>query len=114
MKWYLIKLVFNIDINDGGNRTQFDEQLRIIEASSAADAFYKARSLAKDEEEILINQRGQTVNWKFIDVADVKELELKNGSLLCSKTHVDEDYSEYIKSVHRKSQVLQLRDIALA
>jgi hypothetical protein len=114
MKWYSINLVFNIDINDGEDRTQFDEQLRLIEAASSADAFFKGRMLGKEEEEILVNKKGRTVQWKFIDVSEVKMLEMKSGSMLYSKTYIDDNYTEYINSVSRKSQVLQLQDAVLS
>ena len=51
MEKYLAKLMFNINIDNGNDASQFDEQVRIIESRSLEDAFYKARVIGKKEEE---------------------------------------------------------------
>jgi hypothetical protein len=51
-------------------------------------AFQKARTIGKKEEEIFINNESKLVNWQFIDVADVYEIEsLKDGEQVYSTTH---------------------------
>lgn len=114
MKWYSIRLVFNININNGEDKSQFDEQYRLVEAVSPSDAFFKGLSIGRQEEEIFINNNGKAVNWQFIDVADVQQLELKSGSLINSRLHVSDDSDNYIDLIHWKSQALQVHDNAFA
>ena len=52
MEKYLAKLMFNINIDNGNDASQFDEQIRIIESPSLEEAFYKARVIGKKEEEV--------------------------------------------------------------
>jgi hypothetical protein len=114
MKWYSIRLVFNININNGEDRCQFDEQLRLVEAASTADAFFKGITIGRREEETFINNQGKTVNWQFIDVAEVHPLEMKNGSLICSRLHVDDNHNNYIDLIRRKSQAIQVHNTTFA
>ena len=114
MKWYSIRLVFNININNGEDKSQFDEQLRLVEAASTTDAFFKAVNIGRQEEEIFINNQGKAVSWQFIDVADVHPLEMKNGSLICSSLHVDDNHDNYIDLIQRKSQAIQLHETAFS
>jgi len=113
--WYIAKLVFNINISSRNDADQFDEQLKLIEAVSPADAFFRARTIGKREEDEFVNSNNDTVIWKFIDVADLKPLsEFSHGTSVYSFTHVDEDADDYINFVQRKAMYLQSRDIAFA
>ena len=49
MQKYLAKLMFNINIDNGTDASQFDEQIRIIESHSVEDAFHKARGIGRKE-----------------------------------------------------------------
>jgi hypothetical protein len=42
MKKYIAKLMFNINIDNGKNAHQFEEQTRIIESQNIDSAFHKA------------------------------------------------------------------------
>src|SRR3954464_10338756 len=87
MKKYLVKLMFNINIDNGNNTSEFDEQIRVVEANSLENAFYKARSLGKKEEETFLDAESKMVSWNFIDVAEVYPLEeIKDGEQLYSNT----------------------------
>ena len=55
MQWYLAKIVFRIICGDGNHSSQFDEQLRLISANNEDEAFYKAQSLGKQEEDSFLN-----------------------------------------------------------
>jgi hypothetical protein len=115
MKWYIAKLVFNINISNGKDTAQFDEQLRLIEAVSPADAFFRARTIGKKEEDEFVNSNNDKVSWNFIDVADIKAVpEFSHGTPVYSFTHVDQDAGDYINFIRRKAMYLQSRDVAFA
>ncbi|RYG02923.1 MAG: DUF4288 domain-containing protein, partial [Chitinophagaceae bacterium] len=61
MNWYLSKLVYQIICGDGNHTPQFDEQLRLIQASDDTVAFAKARSFGYREEEVFLNQKQSLV-----------------------------------------------------
>ena len=115
MNWYIAKLVFNINISNGKDDGQFDEQLRLIEAVSPSDAFFRARNIGRKEEDEFVNSNNETVSWTFIDVADIKAVpEFSHGTSVYSFTHVDQDASDYINFIRRKAMYLQTRDVAFA
>lgn len=108
MNWYIAKIVFNININYGSQQTQFDVQLRIIEAINKNEAYSKACSMGKGEEMVFKNEDGNLVDWKFIDVAEVHDLTvLADGALVYDFTHVDEDPHEYINFIKRRAMDFQ-------
>ena len=45
MNRYLVKLMFNINIDNGKHAHQFDEQIRIVEAYNQEAAFQKKKHL---------------------------------------------------------------------
>jgi len=115
MKWYIAKIVFHININHGEHHSQFDESVRLIEAESMNDAFHKARSIGKKEEVEFVNKMNELVEWKFIDVSDVYQLEeLKHGSEVHSSTLVDYRSADYISMVRHKAQILRDKAIILS
>ncbi len=116
MNWYLTKLIFNINVNNGGNDVQFDEQLRLIKASDAEEAFYKARVLGKEEEKNQPEEKGlNQVKWKFIDVAELNCIsELKDGMEIYSTTHEQEEASDYIKFIRHRAMVIQSNHLSFA
>jgi len=54
MNWYLAKIVFRIVCGDGEHTPQFDEQLRLILASSKEEAFKKAGHKVEKEKKTFI------------------------------------------------------------
>lgn len=113
MNWYLAKLVFSINIDNGKQASQFDEQTRLIQAGSLEQAFYKARSIGKQEEETFLNKNNNLVSWKFIDVVDLHALQdLKDGGLVYSTTHEKEESSSFIQFIRQKSMVIQTEVLA--
>lgn len=108
MNWYITKLVFNIDIENGKNNAQFDEQLRMIKAESIDEAFFKARALGKSEEAMFVNTNKKLVNWKFIDVSEIQLVnELSDGAEIYTSTHETEEVNAYINFVRHKAMVIQ-------
>lgn len=115
MKWYIVKLVFNIHISNDRNSSQFDEQLRLVEASDPTSAFAKARLIGNKEEHSFTNDKGENVSWKFIDVAELNFMnELKHGAEIYSHTHEDNQPEDYINFIRLKSLMIQSGDLIYA
>ncbi len=115
MKRYLVKLMFNINIDNGNHAHQFDEQIRLVEASNLETAFQKARLIGQKEEEAFINKDNQIVNWQFIDVVDLFELEsLKDGEQLYSTTHENAERDSFIDHVRQKAMLIQAKSLTFA
>jgi hypothetical protein len=119
MNWYLAKIVFRIVCGDGDHLPQFDEQLRLIGANSKEDAFHKAQSMGKKEEETFLNRKEQLVQWQFINVSELYRLsELIDGAELYSRIEEKENAEAYIYTVNQKaanlfiSQTHQLLQLA--
>ena len=108
MKWYIAKVIFKIT-NSGSKKSQFDEHLRLVEATSFEEALLKARILGLSEEDSFINNHRQPVKWEFVNVAELIPLhELKDGLEVYSQIHEPEEANSYIHYVHQKAASLQL------
>ena len=46
MNWFLAKIVYRIVCGDGDHTPQFDEQLRLVQATDESSAFEKAKAIA--------------------------------------------------------------------
>lgn len=104
MKWYMAKIVYQIICGDGDHTPQFDEQLRLVHAESNLHAFYKARKIGRQEEDCFLNYINKPVEWKFIDVAEIRLLDaLADGAEVYSKICEDENEYNYIHSVRLKA-----------
>jgi hypothetical protein len=115
MKKFLVKLMFNINIDNGNHTSQFDEQIRIVESNSIENAFQKARGMGKKEEETFVNNNNELVHWKFIDVIDLYELDsLKDGEQVYSNTHEKTDTNSFISYIRQKAMVFQAKNLTFA
>lgn len=104
MHWYLAKIVFRIVCGDGEHLAQFDEQLRLIGADSKEDAFHKAQSMGKKEEETFLNRKEQLVQWQFINISELYRLsELIDGAELYSRIEERDNADAYIYTVNQKA-----------
>lgn len=104
MNWYVAKIVFNIISGDGNHAPQFDEQYRLVRAASLEDAFYKAKQIGINEEEIMVNTDKEVVKWEFVNIAELLPVsELKDGMELFSSIHETESRESYIETVHLKA-----------
>jgi uncharacterized protein DUF4288 len=107
MKWYLAKIVYRIICGDGNHTSQFDEQLRLIEAEDDMHAFQKARIMGDNEEDNFLNDKNKPVQWKFIDVSELHALDnLIDGVELYSKICEEESPTDYIRSVNNRAKHL--------
>ena len=108
MNWYIVKLVFHIEIEAAENNRQFDEQLILVEAKTLDAAFSIARSKGKSEEVLFQNIRKKSVAWKFIDISEIHLLSgLNDGAQIYSSTHESEEANDYIRFVKQKALMLQ-------
>ena len=105
MNWYLAKIVFRIICGDGDHTPQFDEQLRLISASSKEEAFKKAQLTGEKEKETFYNRRQQLVQWQFINVSEIYKLsELIDGAELYSRIEERDNAEAYIHVVNQKAE----------
>src|ERR1044072_561877 len=115
MQQYLAKLMFNINIDKGKNVSQFDEQIRLIEANSLESAFLKAKSIGRHEETVFLNQNNKTITWEFIDVTELYPLnEFKDGEQLFSVTHDEKDAASFLNYIREKSMEIQVKNLTFA
>jgi len=108
MNWYLSKMVFRIICGDGNHAAQFDEQLRLITANSKEEAFHKAQLLGVKEEEMFFNTAQQLVQWQFISISELYQLqELIDGAELYSRIEEQENADSYLHIVHKKAEQIR-------
>jgi hypothetical protein len=111
MSWYLAKIVFKITCGDGKHIAQYDEQLRLITAGNREEAFYKAQSVGKQEEETFFNQKEQLVKWQFINVCELYQInEMIDGAELYSRIAEKENPEHYEYILNKKAENILLTD----
>ncbi len=109
MNWYIAKLIFQIKGN-GMHKSQFDEHLRLIEATHFEEAFLKARMLGIRSEDSVFNNNHGPLKWEFVNVMELNEMkELKHGIELHSQVREMEEAANYINFVHNQAACMQLR-----
>jgi len=108
MNWYLAKIVFRIICGTGNHTPQFDEQIRLVTAASYTEALARVRDLGIKEQDLFLNQKSELVEWKFINVVELKMIdELKDGMELYSRVEEAEDASRYIEFINNKAEELK-------
>ncbi len=112
MNWYLAKMVFRIICGEGNHTAQFDEQLRLIAASSKEEAFHKAQVLGGREEEIFFNNNQQLVQWRFISVSELLRLsELIDGAEVYSRIEEKDNADVYLHIIQKKAEQIRFDNI---
>jgi hypothetical protein len=107
MKWFVAKIIYQIICGDGKHASQFDEQLRLINAEDDLHAFYKARHIGESEEDDFLNHINKPVQWKFIDVSEIYKLDkLIDGAEICSRICEEDNADTYIRNVQLRSKYL--------
>ena len=115
MNWYAAKIVFMITSGKGEHIPQFDEQLRLIQASTAQHALEKARLLGAGEEDEFTNLRDEKVKWEFVDVSELTEIkEFKDGAEILSKITEADNSASYIYMVKQRAMNIEKRTSALS
>lgn len=108
MNWFLAKIVYRIVCGDGTHTPQFDEQLRLIEAPNAEEAFDKARNIGEQEQEMFLNQHDKLVQWQFINVSELYRISaLIDGAELYSRIQETDNAELYMEIVHKKAAHIQ-------
>lgn len=107
MNWYITKIVYQIICGEGNHTAQFDEQLRLIRALDAQEAFQKAQRLGLTEEQCFRNDKHHLVQWKFIDVCELYQLsELIDGAEIYSRVQETDDAARFISMVRNKADYI--------
>ena len=107
--WFIAKLVFNISTAQQDHKPQFDEQLRLITATTLEEAFLKARKLGLQDEDSFLNDDHHRVKWEFINVAEILPLtSLEDGIELYSQVHETDEAKSYIQDVHQRAIFLRM------
>ncbi|MBL7734292.1 MAG: DUF4288 domain-containing protein [Chitinophagaceae bacterium] len=108
MNWYMAKIVFRIICGEGNHTPQFEEQIRLIHATDANEAFEKARSIGETNEIIFLNHRRQEVQWQFVNVAELNRLSgLDHGAELFSHIHEADEAEQYIELINDKAETIR-------
>jgi hypothetical protein len=110
MSWYLAKIIYRITCGSGHHGPQFDEQLRLVEAHSDAEAYQRALELGRSGEDSFANKEAQLVAWSFVDIAELHRLHtLLDGAELYSQVREMDDAADYINFVHYKARCIRER-----
>ncbi len=74
MSYYLATLCYEIICGDGRHTPQFEEQVRLLEATSRTEALKEADEIGKQE--LLLWQFNKTsrVEWKFLGIKELIRL----------------------------------------
>lgn len=108
MNWYMAKLVYRIICGKGAHTPQFEEQLRLIEASSREEAYFKAIAIGSNEEVQFPNSRQELVQWKFINISELYQLsEVVDGTELYSRIEEREEGEVFEDMVHARATWLR-------
>lgn len=107
MSWYIAKIVYRIVCGNGEHTPQYEEQLRMIEASSKSEAFKKALQMGIKEEVQFLNQQHKLVQWKFIDVSELYQLhQVADGAEIYSRIEEKDDADIFEVFVHAKASFI--------
>ena len=104
MKWYLAKIVFKIISGEGTHMSQFDEQLRLINAANIEQALEKAYATGQSNEDMFLNEKNQLVQWKFLNVPELFEMgQFQDGMEIYSRIQEAEDGDSYQDFINAKA-----------
>ena len=107
MSWFVAKVVYRIVCGNGEHTPQYEEQLRLIDASSKSEAFKKALKMGIKEEVQFLNQQQKLVHWKFIDVSELYQLhEVADGTEIYSRIEEKDDADIFEVFVHAKASFI--------
>jgi hypothetical protein len=112
MNWYLTKLIFSVDAEEPHRKAQFDEQLRLVKATSETDAYFRGKQLGNSLQTKFLTEKGELISWRFVDVNEVVELpELRDGIELYSNTVETTEKENFINSVLQKGIAIQSKNM---
>lgn len=103
MAWYVSKIVFRIVINNQPS-SQFDEQIRLIEAIDIDDAFIKAQEIGIKEQECFEGLHKQELKWVYIGTSHINALNsLTHGEQFFSLTNDADEADSYANFILSRS-----------
>lgn len=112
MNWFLAKIVYRIICGEGNHIAQFDEQLRLIVAANEQEAFQKAASIGRQEEDCFYNNSKKLVQWKFVNVPELYRIaELVDGAELYSRIEEKDNGEMYTELVHKRAATIELNTV---
>lgn len=108
MNWFIAKIIYQIVIANGEHAPQFEEQLRLVQAIDKDAALEKALALGEKEESLFYNYRDEPVYWKFLDVAELRQVHhLNDGLQLYSHIEEPEHADAYMALVQSKAKSIR-------
>jgi hypothetical protein len=108
IKWFIVKMVFQVIHGHQRHTPQFDEQLRLIQAMDANEAFIKANRAGAQIEETFTNNRNEIVRWVFVNITELWEAGvLSDGAEIYSFTTEVENEKEYISETTNRAHFIQ-------
>ncbi len=104
MKWYLARIVYQIQCGANEGLAQFEDQLRLIAATNEVEALNKTKLVGENEQTSLVNSQNQLVQWSFVNVVELYCIsEFLDGAELFSAITEVSDAEGYINLVNDKS-----------
>lgn len=104
MSWFISKIIFEVDCGVPRQHRQFEEQLRLVEATNPIEAYHKAVAIGQKGQESFLNQNQQVITWKFINVEEIRALDnWHDGMELNSIIKEVEDAQAYVNFVNDKA-----------
>ena len=105
--WYISKIVFRIVIDEKPT-SQFDEQIRLVEAKDMDEAFAKAQQIGMREQETFLSVNKQECKWTYLGTTHLKALNaLQDGVQFFSLTNDAEEADSYANFVLERTKVLR-------
>lgn len=80
--WFTARLLFESTINpnvDDDVEPLMEQSMKIFHAKNVEEAMIKAVDLGKKEEHSYKNDQEQTVEWKFVEVLELQDIDVING-----------------------------------
>lgn len=108
MNWYMSKVVYRIVCGDGTHKPQFEEQLRLIQASTKKEAFERAQAIGIEHECSFINHKKESVKWEFINIAELYKLPvLGDGTEIHSRLSEADHAATFIDITNKKAEFIR-------
>jgi Domain of unknown function (DUF4288) len=105
MAWYISKIVFQIVIDEKPT-SQFDEQIRLLEADNIGQAFLKAQEIGLSEQETFLSADQRLCKWTYIGTTHLNKLNnLKDGVQFFSLTNEAEEADTYVNFVMERTKM---------
>jgi hypothetical protein len=105
---YIAQLYFEIQSQEM-KISQFDCQLRMIQADNEEEAFFIAKGIGLTESSQFINSNGKLVKWEFVGITSIHEFKMnENGAHLFSNTIETDNKDDFSKYIQTKTKDLAL------